>query len=291
LLSSAMTTALCLFVVFAGIREIAVDEEGAVHLFHPNRENPLQSTFDVLKERDFWRLVLFTLLLMGVGLIFRHVDATLPKYMLREFGPKAPFGLIYAINPLFIITLVPIVGLLTKNIASYPMIMYGSFVAGASPFWICIGNYLWAVILFIVTLSVGEAVFSPRVYEYSMKISGEGKEGLYTSLASAPIFAVKLIVGGMSGWLLETFCAETPPPARNSRAMWAIIGAVSFASPILMVIFRKPLDVESRKLAEHEMLPMDSGSLIQEVERNGEIDIDMEEDGKEGMQDEEEQET
>jgi hypothetical protein len=37
------------------------------------------------------------------------MDATLPKYMIREMGPDAKYGSIYAINPLIVIIFVPII--------------------------------------------------------------------------------------------------------------------------------------------------------------------------------------
>ncbi|KAA8499899.1 hypothetical protein FVE85_7484 [Porphyridium purpureum] len=245
LLTSALSTFLCVCVSFMGIREIDVDERGNVQEFQPENKAPWAKTREVLHQRTFWVLVLFSLLLMGVGMVFRHLDGTMPKYMLREFGPNAPFGLVYSINPFIIIFAVPLVGMVSRRIRSYPMIVYGSFIAGVSPLWVCIGNKMWAIILFVVTLSIGEAIYSPRVYEYSMAISQDGSEGMYSSLASAPLFCVKLLVGGLSGYLLEKFCNEDPVlHPRNSAAMWGIIGAMSVSSAILMRAFKWILDIE-----------------------------------------------
>jgi len=47
-------------------------------------------------------------LLVGVRALFRHLDATWPKFFLRTFGPSAPFGTVYALEPFLIITLVPL---------------------------------------------------------------------------------------------------------------------------------------------------------------------------------------
>lgn len=235
-LSSAVSTAAICLVVLVGIREIEVDETGSVQDFAPNRDSPLTQTFRVLREAAFWRLTLFTLLLVGVRLVFRHLDATMPKYLIRQFGPDAPYGLIYAINPFLIIILVPFVGLATRGTDSFKMILYGSFIAAASPFWICVAPAYWTVIMFMVTLSIGEAVYSPRVYEYTMEVSGRGNEGLYSSLSSAPLFSVKLVVGGMSGWLLTTFMSADGP--HHGSTMWAIIGMSSIISPIMMFLLR-----------------------------------------------------
>ena len=49
--------------------------------------------------------------------------------------------------------------------------------------------------LFVVTLSLGESVWSPRWYDYSMSLAPEGREGIFTALASAPLFAAKLPTG------------------------------------------------------------------------------------------------
>lgn len=54
-------------------------------------------------------------------------------------------------------------------------------------------------ILFVVTLSVGEAIYSPRVYEYTMLLAPKADEGLYTNLASIPMFVAKLFAGSISG--------------------------------------------------------------------------------------------
>ena len=68
--------------------------------------------------------------------IFRHVDATLPKYLLRAYGCDAPVGLVYGINPFMIIFLVPLVGALTTKRAHFDMIHCGSYLSALSPFWI-----------------------------------------------------------------------------------------------------------------------------------------------------------
>ena len=49
--------------------------------------------------------------------------------------------------------------------------------------------------LFVATLSLGESVWSPRWYDYSMSLAPEGREGIFTALASAPLFAAKLPTG------------------------------------------------------------------------------------------------
>ena len=54
---------------------------------------------------------------------------------------------------------------------------------------------VWGAALFVVTLSLGESFWSPRWYDYSMSLAPHGREGIFTALASAPLFAAKLPTG------------------------------------------------------------------------------------------------
>jgi proton-dependent oligopeptide transporter, POT family len=79
-------------------------------------------------------------------------------------GCDAPYGTIYAINPGMIIVLVPLVSLLTANVPHFDMVHYGSYISASSPFWIYLisSPLVLGPILFVVQLSLGEAVWSPR---------------------------------------------------------------------------------------------------------------------------------
>lgn len=277
LLLGAAATASSAVLVVAGVRDVEMDEGGLLRVYVPGRgggtsaaaataavidgaddvdggggvasgldagPSTLERCRTVLRDVRLWRLAVLMLLLVGVRSVFRHLDATLPKYMVRVFGETAPFGAVYAINPAIIILLVPLVGAASRPIASFPMILVGSALAAVSPFWLtAFGDHYPAVVAFLVTLSVGEAIYSPRSYEYAMTLSPVGEEGIYSSLASAPLFLTKLLTGGMSGALLSVYCAEKPPPARQTRLMWAIIGGVAVTSPVAMAALRGFLDV------------------------------------------------
>ena len=132
--------------------------------------------------------------MINVRQIFRHLDATWPKYMIREFGPDVPKGTIYAINPILIIVLVPIVSATTSHIDPLVMIHAGSYISAASVFWLVLAPHsINASILFMIFLSVGESVWSPRLNDYTVSVSEEGREGTYMALSSAPLFLGTLL--------------------------------------------------------------------------------------------------
>lgn len=73
-----------------------------------------------------------------------------------------------------------------------------------------------------------------------MNVSSRGSEGLFSSLASAPLFSVKLVVGAMSGVLLSDYCPSYGDC--DGRHLWSIVGATSLLSPILMVFLRSCIE-------------------------------------------------
>jgi len=98
---------------------------------------PTINSWAIIKElaasATFWRFVAFTLLLINLKAIFRHLDATLPTYLLRVFGSGVPKGLIYSINPFVIMFLTPVVSAMTTHYASYDMIKYGGILLPSRP--------------------------------------------------------------------------------------------------------------------------------------------------------------
>ena len=212
-------------------------EEGPVGVsnFVPTRGSPLQILRETIQTKSFWRFLFVCLITVNIRMIFRHLDATLPKYMLREFGENVPKGTIYAINPALIIILVPLVTAATTAVDPLVMIHYGSYISAGSVFFLALSTSIPACILFVIVLSIGEAVWSPRLNDYTMSVVEEGREGTFMALSSAPLFLAQLPVGFMSGHLLEEYCPEEGE--RHSKTMWLIIGLTTAMSPILMTVF------------------------------------------------------
>jgi hypothetical protein len=223
------------------VREIKVaDADGTlgaprVSPFSPTGGSALPILRETLTSKSFWRFLAVCLLTLNIRMIFRHLDATLPKYMVREFGDNVPKGTIYSINPALIILLVPIITAATTQMDPLLMIHHGSYISAASVFFLSLSTSVWACVMFVIVLSIGEAIWSPRLYDYTMSVVQEGREGTYMALSSAPLFLAKLPVGFMSGYLLQKYCPEEGE--RHSKTMWFIIGATTATSPILLTLF------------------------------------------------------
>jgi dipeptide/tripeptide permease len=97
-----------------------------------------------------------------------------------------------------------------------------------------------ASVVFIVTLSIGEALWSPRLYEYTATIAPRGREASYMGLSEVPLFLAKPIVGWMSGYLLQAYCPATG--CDRPQQMWLVVGAMTIAAPLIMLVGRRRLE-------------------------------------------------
>lgn len=219
-------------------------------------------------QSGFYRLLAFFLFIGFLKAIFLQMDYVFPKFGIRELGLDAPVGKLSAINAIIIIFLVPIVGALTQKFAAYRMVVIGGAICAAGVFIMALptewfqsaadsifgrwlghgylglhGNihpYYVMSALYLAVFSIGEAFYSPRVYEYAAAIAPRGQEASYASLAYLPFLVGKLLVGA-GGWLLAAFVPEHGP--RRPEMMWLIFALAASVAPIGLVAFRRYIRV------------------------------------------------
>jgi hypothetical protein len=222
-------------------------------------------------QQAFRRFLVFMSLVVGVRMVFYHLAYTFPKYGIRELGDGAPIAQVSSmLNSVMIVVLVPICGVLTQKVTAYRMVSVGSLVSALSVFCLAVpasvfqpladgwlGHLIahqWlgvdgavnplyvSIFLFIVLLSIGEALWSPRLYEYAAAIAPKGQEASYMALSLLPYFLAKFVVGGSSGWLLAKFCPAEGP--RHPEVMWFLIGLMALVTPLGTFIFRRYIQVQ-----------------------------------------------
>jgi len=226
--------------------------------------SPFQIAKAVLSEKAFWRFTTLITLLLGVRAVFLYLGLLFPKFWYRVIGPEAKVGLMQAFNPvLVIIGLIVVIPLLQKfNV--YKMLVFGALITSISMFipaipftaslGLSISDFTYITTgLFLLVLTVGELIWSPRLSEYTAAIAPEGQEGTYLGLTMVPYFLAKLIISAYSGTLLARYCAESAPGEPNVGEriaagnvaftdspyfMWAILGTVALVGT-LAAIFGK----------------------------------------------------
>jgi MFS family permease len=222
----------------------------------------------LLGQSGFYRLLAFLLLIGFLKLIFLQMDYVFPKFGIRELGNGAPIGHLSNINYILIIILVPIIGALTQKYSAYRMVVVGGAICAASVFvmalptpwfqrsaqgfigqWLghaylgvqgSINPYYVMIAIYISIFSIGEAFYSPRVYEYAAAIAPKGQEASYGALSYIPFLIGKLLVG-TGGWLLAAFCPAQGP--RHSGTMWLIFALAASVAPLGLILFRRYIRV------------------------------------------------
>ena len=250
-LVSVVTTIVSFIIVTFFIRDSAQvreDEPEAIVKDTPSKADPYahksawQIMLEVTAEKKFWLFIGFIFLLVLVKMIFQYNHSLYPLYMER-IGLKEWTGRLYAINPAIIIFLVPVMTAITGKMKSYMVITIGSFISAGSVLILGLGEGVIFIVMFQLVLSLGEAFYSPRIYDYTASIAPKGKESSYMAYSKMPMFFAKVAAGPITGILLANLCPMEGP--RNAELMWIIVGLSTMVSPILLVLFRKKLDVES----------------------------------------------
>ncbi len=225
---------------------------------------------ELFHQAGVYRLLAFLLLVAFLKLIFMQMYYVYPKFGIRELGDGAPIGRLWAINSILVIVLVPIIGALTQRFPAYRMVTLGGIISAASVFvmalptawfeglsngplgdWLGHGYlglkgsvhpYYIMIALFVALLSLGEAFYSPRVYEYAAAIAPKGLEASYSALSYVPFLLAKLLVGTFSGILLARYCPEQG--VRHSGTMWLVVALTATAAPVGLVLLRRYIRVQ-----------------------------------------------
>jgi len=223
----------------------------------------------VFTEKSFWIFMGMLGILVFVRLVFYHFHYTFPKYGIRVLGEGMKVGSIFGVlNPVMIIFLTPLVAALTRKVKSYQVLLWGTCLSSVSIFIATMPEKTWAplmntwvgelifvrwlnvpvaqqspifiaLVLMVIFFTIGEAIWSPRLMQFTAEIAPKGKEGSYIALAYLPFFVAKFIAGPMSGWLVATYTPEGATSYPNHHMVWLWIGGMALLSPIGLLIFRK----------------------------------------------------
>ncbi|MBU1431225.1 MFS transporter, partial [Myxococcota bacterium] len=171
------------------------------------RKSPWRIAGDVLSESVFWRFTALITLLLGVRAVFLYLSLLHPKFWLRVIGPEAKIGALQAFNPFMVIIGLIILIPILQRFNVYKMLVTGAFITSLSMFITAIPNSLamdqltisiynampgfiqnfatsfvgvplsasTAIVyftyltsfLFLVVLTLGELIWSPRLQEFT----------------------------------------------------------------------------------------------------------------------------
>jgi POT family proton-dependent oligopeptide transporter len=189
------------------------------------------------------RFVFFIFILIPVQTLFAHNWLTIPYYLDRAFagtGVSRYFEVFSNLNPILIFILSPLIAALTARSNVYKMMIAGTFVMALPTFLLAVGPNVYLFLLYILLMSVGEAMWQPRFLQWVAEIAPEGKTGLYMGIGQFPWFLTKMITSMYSGYVIARYC---PKPGlglpMRTGTMWLFYAFIAMVSPVALVLARK----------------------------------------------------
>ena len=140
----------------------------------PIPKTPLRSPADVLVDKPFWRFMVLLVLLSLVRMMFQHMQFTWPKYVIRERGDGFPVGIVWGLNSLLILGLAPLCTAALRRHRPLDVLLVGAFISSISPFVLVFGSTMPFQLGMVVLLTIGEAMWSPRLYSYNVSDRAAG---------------------------------------------------------------------------------------------------------------------
>jgi MFS family permease len=181
------------------------------------------------------RFLFFIFILIPVQTLFAHNWLTLPQYCSRAFTGIVSDNYEFFVNfaPLLIFVLTPMVTALTSKRDTYTMMIAGTLVMAAPTFLLSLGPNIYTLFAFLIIMTVGEAMWSPRFLQWVAEIAPKEMTGIYMGIGQFPWFLTKVVTSLYSGWFLMNYCpAGVPPLELHTETMWFIYGLIAILTPV-----------------------------------------------------------
>jgi POT family proton-dependent oligopeptide transporter len=184
-------------------------------------------------SRFMWFLVLFS----GYWVVFWQQYISLPGYIQAYIDSDANVELILVTDGLTVIALTLAINYLTRKIPPFQAVILGTLVTSVSWLILISRPAIWAAVLSLFILALGEIIQSPRYYEYISRLAPPGQQGTYMGFAFLPIGIGSLVGGWLGGKLMHHFGEVQHRPT----LFWSVITAVGVITALLLWIYDKTL--------------------------------------------------
>ncbi len=179
------------------------------------------------------RFMLFLLIFSGYWIVFWQQYIVLPIYIHGYIDPHADVELILITDAATVICLQFLVTYLTQKIPAFRAITIGILISALGWLIVAFHPAVWAVVLSIFVVALGEIVLSPRYYEYVSRLAPPGQQGTYMGFAFVPIGIGSLVGGWLGGRLMHHYGEVVQRPA---QVWWAITG-IGVGTTLLMWLY------------------------------------------------------
>jgi len=250
-----MITNVCLYsiglVVSLFMRNLDIGESGEKVLEFKRNESNWQYLKEVFVTARFWRFFLLISLLTVIKSMYFHLTATLPLYVKRDYGEEKHFGILMGAHQAVLLLFIPILTGLIRYFDFYNLVILGSLSTALSPFVLFFEDSFFMLGVFVVVLSIGEAIYAPRLVDFTLEAAPKGKEAIYLGLANMPNSIGLLVTGISSGLLMNEYCPATGE--RDCYLVWIFIGLYCLVVCFFVIVFKKYFNQKNEDDVSAEM--------------------------------------
>ena len=179
------------------------------------------------------RFMAFLLIFSGYWIVFWQQYIILPIYIHGYIDPHADVELILITDAVTVICFQFLMTYATQKIPAFRAITIGTLISALG--WLIVAYHpaVWAVVLSIFVVALGEIVLSPRYYEYISRLAPPGQQGTYMGFAFLPIGIGSLVGGWLGGRLMHHYGEVAQRPA---QVWWAVTG-IGIGTTALMWLY------------------------------------------------------
>ena len=179
------------------------------------------------------RFILFLVIFSGFWAMFWHVFYALPFYV-KDFLKYPRFEVIETVDAMTIIVVTIPATALARRLKPLSAMVLGFVLATAC--WFIMGSVptIAGAVAAMMLFALGEAIQSPRFYEYVANLAPPDQVGTYMGFAFLPIAIGTFIAGWSSGYLVKHYVEGGNP---NAPQMWYVVGSYGVVSTILMIVY------------------------------------------------------
>jgi proton-dependent oligopeptide transporter, POT family len=179
------------------------------------------------------RFMIFLLIFSGYWIVFWQQYIVLPIYIHGYIDPHADVELILITDAATVICLQFLATYLTQKIPAFQAITIGTLISALGWLIVAARPAVWAVVLSIFVVALGEIILSPRYYEYVSRLAPAGQQGTYMGFAFVPIGIGSLVGGWLGGRLMHHYGEVVQRPA---QVWWAVTG-IGVATALLLWLY------------------------------------------------------
>ncbi len=177
-----------------------------------------------------FRFMTFLVIFSGFWLMFWNVFLLVPFYGTDVLNFEN-FELLETIDALCIIVLTIPLSAIAKKLKPITAMTAGFLIATMC--WVIMGSSitLTATVIGIAVFAIGEALQSPRYYEYVSSLAPKGQTGTYMGFAFLPVALGAIGCGYLADYLKNNLLLTNP------SLMWFIVAGIGAVSTVLMILY------------------------------------------------------